>query len=154
MKKLLLMILCAILFASCATTVPYSKTTKGILEPLLGGFFYKAVERLGPPTHIYKYSEKRVLAWESKTQRSNPGLIYSTDMGSDDTITLYKPPSTYVDYNYIYLYVNENGTIYGYKSNVKTQAEIEAEQSRKGWGAVAILYIVGGIGIIGLVASQ
>jgi hypothetical protein len=155
--------LCVLLLASCAS-VPYDKTASGILDQYTGREFTVAIQQFGPPTNIYADGQGgRILSWEQTRQYSSPGLSYATGSGrmniefwqnefnatyNSNEITITKPPQVYTSTKFIQLYARENGMIYNYRHNVKSEAEINAKKNKElGQGAL----ILGGALLFGAI---
>lgn len=138
-KRIVSGIICLLLLSSCATIkAPYNKTASGILDTYIGKKFPVAIRQLGPPAHIYTDGKDgRILEWIYTDHHYMPGLSYTTggfswddfnNTYSNHSITLYRPPRHTSSSHYIQLYVHKNGTIYYYRHNVKSEAQLKAQR--------------------------
>ena len=154
-SQISLILIVSNLLYSCAT-VPYEKTADGQLDKFIDQDIKFAIMHLGPPTNVYSDgADGRILAWEDKRTITTPAISYSTDSGNitvgesevdytSQGMTLTKPPTTYTNISFVQLYADSKGTIYHYRHNTKSEAEIKAEETNE---VIGVYAIIGGVGI-------
>lgn len=142
MGKYLLIIVSTVLLCSCASThLSYEKTASGILDTYIGKKFPRAIKQFGPLDNVYSDgNDGRALEWLYRSHHYSPGIAYTTstfgwdefyNTYNEEEVTIYRPPRRYSSTRFIQFYVHKNGTIYHYRHNVLSPAQIEAKQNEK-----------------------
>lgn len=142
-----------------------------MLDRYVGKPFKFAIMNLGLPDNVYSDSDTgRILAYTKTTTQYRPGI--SIDNSTIDfTLEPYgwdsiegsftssgyqisEPPSSIEKEKYIYLYVDQSGTIYHYLHNIKSTHQKKAEVSSQNNTIYLILDLTTAVGLAGLLMSQ